>query len=116
MKRRPEKGDTYRWKIQDSSPVYLLVNRVARDGSWADIRCVTWSASWKKRQPLPLPEGTERYMWTQADLDRDALAYERRWNAPLCEAGIHEADGSCCAASTAAGGAEGDQSNGGSNG
>jgi hypothetical protein len=114
VKRRPERGDRYVWSHADrpAEPVFIQITRVARDGSWADLVCYTWAASWRKRQPLPLPARTERRAWGQDDLDAAAAAYERRWSAPLCEAGIHEADGSCCAVTTAVGGAEGDQSNG----
>jgi hypothetical protein len=51
------KGDRLDWH-----GVAVVVMRVARDGSWADIRCDDGERQWTKRQPLPLPmpEGTKR--------------------------------------------------------
>jgi hypothetical protein len=51
--------------------VYVEVTRVAKNGTWADIRCYTWASSWAKRQPLPLPPDTTVYAWTITDLIRD---------------------------------------------
>lgn len=110
MKRRPERGDRYVWSHADrpGEPVFIEITRVARDGSWADLVCYTWAASWRKRQPLPLPGGTDRRAWDQLDLDAAERAYTRRYLASLCADGYHAEDGSCCGATTA----EGDQSNG----
>ena len=58
--------------------VYGVVTRVARDGTWADIRCCTWAVMWSKRMPLKdgeMPLGTSWQTWSQADLD----AQERDW-------------------------------------
>lgn len=46
------KGQVYEWENID-----FRVIRVARDGSWADIRCYQPETGvfWSKRQPLPLP-------------------------------------------------------------
>jgi hypothetical protein len=60
--------------------VFIRVNRVARDGSWADISACTWAVGWTKRQPLTdgkLPGETQRHTLTQRDLDeqeRDHMA------------------------------------------
>lgn len=50
-----KRGDRLIW--QD---VEILVIRVARDKSWADVRCrdLESGAVWSKRQPLPLPADT----------------------------------------------------------
>jgi len=32
-------------------PLFVEVRRVARDGSWCDIRCCTWAVMWSKRMP-----------------------------------------------------------------
>jgi hypothetical protein len=32
-------------------PLFIKVTRVAKDGSWVDIRVFTWAASWAKRVP-----------------------------------------------------------------
>ena len=52
-----EKGDRLEWH-----GVAVEVLRVARDGSWADVRCVPPNGEepWTKRQKLPLPAGTVR--------------------------------------------------------
>ena len=51
-----EKGDRLDW-----SGVAVEVTRVARDGSWADVRCThPVDGTWTKRQQLPLPAGTVR--------------------------------------------------------
>jgi hypothetical protein len=75
-----KRGDRYIWR-HASAPdvhVYIYITRVARDGSWADIRCCTWLRGWSKRQPLPLPEGVSPYEWSGEDLDADAAAEMRR--------------------------------------
>jgi hypothetical protein len=46
------KGDRYLFGAQPS--VVVTVTRVARDESWADIRCTVPGSTWTKRQPLPL--------------------------------------------------------------
>lgn len=52
-----KRGDWLTWQ-----GVEILVTRVARDASWADIRCKELGSNyeWRKRQRLPMPEGTER--------------------------------------------------------
>lgn len=52
----PRKGYRFTWSPDAPTPVAVTVLRVARDLSWADIRCVTPGSSWTKRQRLPLPE------------------------------------------------------------
>lgn len=51
---KPKRGDRFVWAT-GSNFVSVLVRRVARDGSWADIACATGSHRWTKRQPLPFP-------------------------------------------------------------
>lgn len=75
---RPERGDEW-IAYPDERPahrVYIRVTRVAKDGSWADIVCMTWAASWRKRQPLQ--DGT--------------LPYGRRQNFYLCDLEEQEED------------------------
>jgi hypothetical protein len=43
------RGDELDWM-----GVHLVVTRVARDGSWADVQCRSGEHTWTKRQPLPL--------------------------------------------------------------
>lgn len=57
------KGDLFTF----NSDVYIKVLRVAKDGTWADIKCSTdpdldASPGWTKRQRLPFPAGFES--WT----------------------------------------------------
>lgn len=56
------------------------VTRVARDGSWADVRVCTWAVMWTKRQPLPLP-ASEMRDWTQDDLDKGMADWEENRRA-----------------------------------
>ncbi len=50
--------------------VYIEVQRVAKDGSWADIFACTWAVGWPKRQQLR--DGALPYAapcdWTDAHL------------------------------------------------
>jgi hypothetical protein len=48
-----KKGDLFLW----NDAVYARVERVARDGTWADFACWTsdTAMTWSKRQPVPLP-------------------------------------------------------------
>ncbi len=48
-------GEHYRWE-----GVRMVVTRVAKDGTWADIACAVGDSQWRKRQRLPMPIGTER--------------------------------------------------------
>jgi hypothetical protein len=48
------RGDELDWM-----GVHLVVTRVARDGSWADVQCRSGEHTWTKRQPLPLPAAEE---------------------------------------------------------
>lgn len=49
-----KRGEHYRWE-----GVRMVVTRVAKDGTWADIACASGDMQWRKRQPLPMPPGTE---------------------------------------------------------
>lgn len=52
-----KRGEHYRWE-----GVRIVVTRVAADGTWADIACAAGDSQWRKRQPLPMPAGTERVL------------------------------------------------------
>jgi len=67
----PRRGDRF-IAYPDEGPkgrLYVEVTRVARDGSWADIRVCNCYVMWTKRQQLPLPM-VQPYPWTMADIDR----------------------------------------------
>jgi hypothetical protein len=49
-------GDRFAWAFHS-----IVVNRVARNGSWADVTVTQpFGASWNKRQPLPFPADWRR--------------------------------------------------------
>jgi hypothetical protein len=51
--------------------LYIEVTRVARDGTWADIRVSTWAVMWTKRQKLDaraLPPHADLCDWSLDDL------------------------------------------------
>lgn len=50
-----KRGEHFRWE-----GVRMVVTRVAKDGTWADIACASGDMQWRKRQRLPMPLGTER--------------------------------------------------------
>lgn len=50
-----KKGDQFIYDPDPKRPLFIQVNRVARDGSWADVIVLNWAASWAKRQPTPIP-------------------------------------------------------------
>lgn len=50
----PAKGDVYEWL-----GVTVTVQRLAKDGTWADLSCALDGHTWTKRQPLPLPAEAE---------------------------------------------------------
>lgn len=57
MSEQVRKGDQFVW----DEVVHCTVLRVAKDGSWADLRCRSASNNgWNKRQPLPLADGFRR--------------------------------------------------------
>jgi hypothetical protein len=66
--------------------LYLTVTRVAKDGTWADIRVQTWAVMWTKRQQLAadgLPPASVLQPWGQSDMERQevdhmAMLAERR--------------------------------------
>jgi len=49
----PARGDVYLW----NESVRAEITRIAKDGSWADLRCTTFlnPDSWNKRQKIPFP-------------------------------------------------------------
>jgi hypothetical protein len=73
-----KKGDRFVQQGDARWPMFIEVTRVARAGSWCDIRCYTWAVMWTKR----LPEGINGPMadpastfylarrdWTMADVE-----------------------------------------------
>ena len=62
------RGQVWLWGPQEdpAERVKCLVTRVARDGSWADLRCRAWNGNqWSKRMRLPFPgsfELTDEYV------------------------------------------------------
>lgn len=69
------RGDHLIWTAAGGRQVYIVVTRVARDTSWADLRMFTWAMSWAKRMPLPMPRKHVRFEnWDSRDLARDAEA------------------------------------------
>jgi hypothetical protein len=55
-----KRGDQFRWQ-----GVRIIVTRVAKDGTWADIVCAVGETHWRKRQRLPMPEGCERIVFVR---------------------------------------------------
>jgi hypothetical protein len=55
-RRKPNKGERYVWGDNPDTRVTMTVLRVAKNKSWADIRCEQPNgATWVKRQPTPIP-------------------------------------------------------------
>ena len=52
------------------APMYGIVLRVARDGSWVDMRWYTWRATWTNRVMTtdPLLADRHRKDWTEAEV------------------------------------------------
>lgn len=79
-----------RWMAYPGEPyprrVFIEVQRVARDGSWADLFACTWAVAWRKRQPLKrgcLPFPAERFEWDRSDLSRQEMEWaEARQEKP----------------------------------
>lgn len=46
------RGDRFRAYGDSRTPHFIEVTRMARDGSWADIRVYTWAVTWAKRMPI----------------------------------------------------------------
>lgn len=68
---RVAKGRRYRWMGKD-----LRILRVARDGTWCDVRVTQADgATWTRRQPLPLPHEAE-----PAQAASGLSATEQRWH------------------------------------
>jgi len=59
----------------DARPAHRLfieVTRVAKDGTWADIRCCTWAVMWTKRQLLPFSYAEKRdWTWQEVREQED---------------------------------------------
>ena len=58
--------------------LFIEVNRVAKDGTWADLSVLTWAVMWKKRQKLDergLPPQAEMFEWDDSHLDRQMAAH-----------------------------------------
>lgn len=59
------KGDKFIW----NDGVCVEITRVAKDQTWADLRCWTSiNVSWTKRQTLPLPESFVREYWIRLEV------------------------------------------------
>lgn len=83
-----KRGDKFVVGREDrlANRLFITVNGVAKDGSWADIFCQTWAVGWTKRQPLPL-ESAEPYAFTlydleQQEVDHMAMLREREAGRP----------------------------------
>jgi len=81
----PKCGDVF---ITDAEAARVQVRRVARDGSWADIRVTTrQGATWTKRQPLT--DGRMPYLVRDlGELIADGVPF-----AVLAHGGDHTEDG-----------------------
>lgn len=52
-----------------SERIYITVSRVARDGTWADVKCHTWAVQWGKRMSADALLSTcKRQDWNDHDL------------------------------------------------
>jgi len=61
------------WQPKKSAAVFIIVTRVARDGSWADLRMFTWAVSWTRRMPMPMPKANIEFRkWDAEDLAKQA--------------------------------------------
>ena len=61
--------------MRPASRVFISVTRVAKDKSWADIKCQTWAVGWSKRQKIKdggLPAAIVKW-WDQIDLDEQQV-------------------------------------------
>lgn len=74
--KRPKRGD---WVKTAESRMIGIITRVARDGSWADVRWCSGGAEWSKRMPcsalevlhtIPFRFGTVRDMKREKELAR----------------------------------------------
>src|ERR1039458_3556569 len=89
--RHVQKGQRWSDGFVDSySTTWIVVTRVARDGSWADVRVSQNSgagAVWGKRMALPFPSGWERIGWERAKIRQGSTSCWRslRW----CGRGRH---------------------------
>lgn len=61
--------------LRPASRFYIEVTRVAKDGTWADIRVQTWAVMWTKRQPTNDSElpASRPYEWTVHDLAKQEV-------------------------------------------
>ena len=76
-----------------SERLFITVNRVAKDGSWADITVQTWAVMWKKRQKLRngIPPDSVRKWWDQDDLDEQEADHVVKFRlAPNDRSGMME--------------------------
>jgi len=61
--------------------LFIEITRVAKDGTWADIRVCNCFVMWTKRQKLDargMPPASEPMAWDQTHLDQQA----RLWDVP----------------------------------
>lgn len=99
------RGDKLEWETAGGR-IAITVLRVARDGSWADIRCTSGfnGNSWSKRQKMPggrLPAGwrkigpddatpEERLLLAVFGIDPDEVANVRRLRGHRAECTRHD--------------------------
>lgn len=55
---------------------FIEITRVARDGSWADIRWCNWACMTTGRIKLPLPESALRRDWTLDEVEASGPGLE----------------------------------------
>lgn len=85
MSEAVKRGDKFVHHNEDEGawPLFIEVTRVARDGSWCDIRCYTWAMTWTKRMPQGMapmlaseaPFRVVREDWTPADVLRSEPSF-----------------------------------------
>lgn len=65
--------------LRPANQLFIEVQRVAKDQSWADVFVCNWATGWRKRQPLV--DGAlsyaEPYDWAQDDLDAQMADWEK---------------------------------------
>lgn len=85
--RTVRKGDQF--KIEPTAetppwPMFIQVNRVARDGGWADIQMLSWAVLSRGRAPLPFPTEWTRTSWTMADVEASTPG-DQAWDTYVAE-------------------------------
>jgi len=73
-----------------SERVFVEVTRVAKDGSWTDIRCFTWACSWAKRMRSWPPLWAVEATWSALDLQEQEWDWVRKRDEEKVDAGATE--------------------------